>query len=163
MTEKPAYVHDEDGGRAIWSLGALLIVKAGAADTGGAFTLYDSLTAPGVASPWHRHANEDELFYVLDGEVECLWGEGGAEHRLAGPGSTVFLPREVPHGFRVVGDEPCRMLVLLSPGGLEEFFADVGRPADALELPPPTDVDMASVVETAAAYDLDILGRPPFE
>lgn len=163
MPTTQPYVHGPDEGRALWSLGALLVIKADAGDTDGAFTVYDSLTAAGVSSPWHVHAREDELFYVLSGEVECVWGEEGANRTRAGPGATAYLPRGVPHGFRVVGEEPCRMLVQLTPGGLEGFFEAVGRPAEELELPPPMDHDIEEMIAVAEEYDLEILGRLPSE
>lgn len=151
----------EDGGQALWSVGVLMVVKADAESTGGAFALIDHVAPPGYESPYHVHHAEDELFYVLEGEIDCYYGEDGEEALLAGPNDTVFLPRDIPHGFRVVSDEPCRMLVQLTPAGLEEFFAEAGGPAEALEPPPPAEPDVEALTALAENYQVDILGPIP--
>jgi quercetin dioxygenase-like cupin family protein len=148
-----------DDGQALWSTGASMIVKADGEATGGAVTLVDLRAAPGYETPYHRHHAEDEYFYVLDGELECHYGDG--ESLVAGPHDTVFLPRDVPHGFRVVSDEPLRMLAGVTPAGLEAFFVDVGTEVETRELPPPADPDVERVAAVAAEYDLEILGPLP--
>jgi quercetin dioxygenase-like cupin family protein len=86
----------------------------------------------GPASPYHVHRAEDETFYVLEGTLEFISGE----RRLTdGPGSYVFLPRDIPHGFRVIGTSPARFLVLITPAGFEGFVMEMGQPASALRLP----------------------------
>ena len=150
-----------DDGDAIWAVGALMVIKRDAAATDGAYTLVDHTAPAGYETPYHVHHNEEELFYILDGELECLYGEGGENRVRAGPHDTVVLPRDVPHGFRVVSDRPCRMIVQLSPGGLEALFREIGEPAERLETPPPAEPDPAALAEAAAAYDLDILGPLP--
>jgi quercetin dioxygenase-like cupin family protein len=148
-------------GPALWSVGALVTVKVDRETSGGAFSLVEHLADPGFETPWHVHHAEDELFYVLTGEIECLYGEHGEHAVRVGPDETVFLPRDAPHGFRVVSDDPCRMLIQVTPSGLEEFFTDVGVPAERHETPPPAEPDVAALTERAALYDLDILGPLP--
>lgn len=156
----PAVLHPEDG-EALWAVGALLVIKRDATDTDGAFTLVDHTAPAGYETPYHCHHREDELFYVLSGELECIYGEDGDHVTRAGPHDTVVLPRDVPHGFRVVSEEPCRMVVQVTPGGLEAFFRAVGEPAERLETPPPEAFDPAALAEAAAEYELDILGPLP--
>jgi len=106
-----------------------VVVKASADTTGGAFTLFEE-NQP-VDTPLHVHDNEDELFYVLEGEH--VFQVGAAEFQ-AGPGGVVFAPRGVPHSQRRVVPRSGRVLVLTSPAGFEGFFrelADAER-ADAL-------------------------------
>lgn len=155
------FVTADDEGDALWSVGALIVVKADAETTGGAMSVVDHLAAPGYETPYHVHHGEDEAFYVLDGEIECYYGDGGANVVRAGPKDTVFLPRDVPHGFRVVSDVPCRMLIHLTPGGFEEFFARAGEPAGEMETPPPAEPDVEALVALGSEYQLEILGPIP--
>lgn len=153
----------DDEGTAIWSFGALMNIKVSGADTGGAFALVDHLADPGVESPYHRHHNEEELFYVLDGEVTCYYGDDGEASVRAGPGETVYLPRNVPHGFRIGGDDPCRMLVLVAPAGVEELWMEAGEPALELTTPPPPEEppDLDGMAPLFEEYGLDVFGPIP--
>jgi mannose-6-phosphate isomerase-like protein (cupin superfamily) len=151
----------KDEGEALWSVGALILVKTDSEQTDGAFSLVDHTAAPGYETPYHVHHREDELFYILEGAIDCSYGDDGAETVHAGPGDTVFLPRDVPHGFRVVSDEPCRMLIQLAPGGFEKFFLAAGEPAGAMETPPAQEPDVQALVALGAEYGLDILGPLP--
>lgn len=102
-------------------------LKAGSASTGGAFTLIESRTDGGA--PLHVHTREDEYFYVLDGVISVQIGEKTFE---AGARSFVFLPRNIPHAWDVVGDE-ATLLLMTIPAGLEtfldEFHAASGKEA----------------------------------
>lgn len=158
-TPATPFVTPATGGQAFWSVGSLMIVKADSETTDGAFALVDLRAAPGYETPYHVHHREDEHFYVLDGEIECQYGDG--ETVVAGPHDTVFLPRDVPHGFRVVNDDPLRMLATVTPAGLEDFFVEVGTEVETRALPPPVEPDVESLVAAAAAYDLEILGPLP--
>ncbi len=83
---------------------------------------------PGYGVPTHTHEFDDELFYLLEGELIMATPAGEAK---AGPGACVSLPRGAPHGFRNAADRRARMLVILTPGvqGLEMFrhFDRAGR------------------------------------
>ena len=94
-----------------------VLVKASADTTGGAFTIFEERDP--VDTPLHVHTNEDELFYVLEGEH--VFQVGNEEHR-AGPGALVFAPRGVPHAQRRVVPRTGRVLIMTSPAGLEGFF-----------------------------------------
>lgn len=88
--------------------GAPTVMRSTGQTTDGHFCLLEHLTMPpGLASPYHVHHNEDEAFYVLEGTVAFL---RGGEWHIAGPGTWVYSPREIPHGFRVLGTGPARML-----------------------------------------------------
>src|ERR671918_438659 len=102
-----------------------VLVKASAAATAGAFTLFEEREP--VDTPLHVHEREDELFFVLEGEHVFQVGE--REHS-AGPGDLVFAPRGIPHSQRRVKPREGRTLVLTSPGGLEDFFRVLAQ-ADA--------------------------------
>jgi quercetin dioxygenase-like cupin family protein len=141
-------------GDAVAHLGERLAVKAAAAATGGAYTLLEDRVAPGGGPPPHIHQGEDEAFFVLDGALRVRCGD---ETFQVEPGGFVYLPRRVPHGWSVVGDIPARFLTLVSPGGIEEFFAEVGVPATALhpELPT-TPPDMVRILRVAAKYGITL-------
>jgi mannose-6-phosphate isomerase-like protein (cupin superfamily) len=98
-----------------------IVVRASAEKTGGAFSLFEEVP-PMVDTPRHVHEQDDELFYVLEGEHVIQVGE--EEHRV-GPGGLVFAPRGVPHAQRRVIPGEGRLLVLTAPGGLEGFFRDL--------------------------------------
>jgi mannose-6-phosphate isomerase-like protein (cupin superfamily) len=114
-----------------WYMGSLLTFLAESKDTGGSFTLIEGLLKPGNEPPPHVHGREDELFYILEGEMDMYVGN---EVFKAGAGECLFLPRLKPHTF-VVRSPRLRTLVLFMPGGLEECFRARGSRAEKLELP----------------------------
>ena len=136
-----------------WFLGQKTWVRTTAAQTGGAMGLVEHVMTPGGGSPYHVHHNEDEAFYIIDGEVRFF---SGGESWVLGAGGFAFLPREIPHGFRVEGDANARILLVATPGGFESFVGDLSTPE-----PPSGPPDMAVLMETAARYSIDILGPLP--
>lgn len=121
------------------------------AATGGAMAIVDSVCPPNSGPPRHVHADADEAFVVMSGEVE-FWLNG--ERVVRGPGQTVFVPRGTEHTFRVLGDQPSRHLTILTPGGLEGFFAEMA--AAAYRIPE----DMGAVAAIAARFHLTFTGPP---
>jgi quercetin dioxygenase-like cupin family protein len=145
-----------DQGQAYWFLNALTIVKLSGKQTGGALALLEDRLPAGRASPFHVHRNEDETFYLLEGSMTFY---NGSSKFTAGPGTTVFLPRNVPHGFRA--DTPGRLLILTTPAGFDAFVAEAGEPAASLVIPPPKEPDFAKLTTLAAKYAIEILGPLP--
>ena len=89
-------------------------------DTDGRFALVEHPIAPrALAGPMHVHEHEDEYSYVLEGEVGFQVGD---EVFSAGPGQLVAKPRGIWHGFWNAGDEPARVLELISPGRLRALL-----------------------------------------
>ena len=117
--------------RSIWFRGALITVHADSHDTNGKFALFEMSGCPGGEPPLHIHENEDEFFYVLEGRLEAVCGE---EEMTLDAGESAFLPRRVPHTFKIVSDF-ARALVYVTPGGFEGYFRDLGEPAGNLALP----------------------------
>lgn len=135
-------------------LGLPTLMRSTAESTNGSFGLMEHWEMPpGFASPYHMHHLEDEAFYVLEGEMAFVcdgkWMKGG-------PGTYVFGPREIPHGFKVVGSIPARMLLLCAPAGFESFVLELSVPFN--DFTPP---DMAKLMAVAAKYKIDILGPLP--
>jgi quercetin dioxygenase-like cupin family protein len=139
-------------GEGWWFLGSFMRFVATAESTSGRFALIDEVAGPGRASPPHIHHAEDELFEILEGEVTFTCGE--ATH-VAGPGSFVFLPRDVVHNFRVSGHTPARMLLWISPAGLEGFFKKMGEPGAIGAPPPPAPPDIEKLLALGREYHVE--------
>jgi mannose-6-phosphate isomerase-like protein (cupin superfamily) len=87
------------------------------------FSLVEHPMSPrALAAPLHLHTREDEYSFVLEGRMGALLGDDVVE---AGPGDLVFKPRNQWHTFWNAGDEPCRILEIISPAGFERFFAEL--------------------------------------
>jgi mannose-6-phosphate isomerase-like protein (cupin superfamily) len=112
---------------------AEVVVKASADTTGGAFTVFEE-NEP-VDTQLHVHENEDELFYVLEGEH--VFQVGDKQFR-AGPGGLVFAPRGVPHAQHRVVPRSGRIQVLTSPAGFEGFFRELAAAHRAGAIGPDT-------------------------
>jgi mannose-6-phosphate isomerase-like protein (cupin superfamily) len=92
-------------------------------EAGERFSLVEHPMGPrALAAPMHRHNNEDEYSYVIEGRMGALLGD---EHVEAGPGDLVHKPRGQWHTFWNAGDEPARILEIISPAGFERFFAEM--------------------------------------
>jgi quercetin dioxygenase-like cupin family protein len=105
------------------------------------------MSAHALAAPLHRHAREDEYSYVLEGRMGALLGD---EVVIAEAGDLVFKPRNQWHTFWNAGDEPARILEIISPAGFERFFAelvDMGGVAQAEE---------QSLIELCTRYELEM-------
>jgi mannose-6-phosphate isomerase-like protein (cupin superfamily) len=107
----------------VTALGSTYRYLVSGADTGGRYSLAEE-TFWGDAPPLHVHEREEESFYVLEGAGVVQVGD---ERRAVAPGSFVVVPRGVPHTLYRHGEEPLKMLTLLSPAGFEQFFLEVAR------------------------------------
>jgi quercetin dioxygenase-like cupin family protein len=117
---------------------------------GGGFSLVEHPIAPRtLAAPLHRHSNEDEYTYVLEGRVGVQLGDEVLE---AGPGDLVIKPRNQWHAFWNPGDEPARLLEFVSPAGFERYFAEI-----APLLPPEREEpDFEGLAAAQARYGLEM-------
>ena len=152
------YALNENEGEAFWLLGMLQTIKISAQDTGGAYGLLEIVVPAGLGSPWHVHPEEDEWFYVLEGELTVWIGD----MRLSlTPGSFAFGPKGVPHTF-YAGADGAKALVGFAPMQFEGFQREVGEPASERVLPPPMEgpPDMARLAAIALRNGFEILGPP---
>lgn len=141
------------GGEALWYRGTLMTVKVPSERTGGALTVIEHALPAGFGAPLHVHHSEDEPWYVLEGRVRFFCQEQTFE---AEPGSLIFLPRDVPHSFRVDEAGPARMLLVGIPGGIEGFFTELGDPApERVFPPPPGPPDMEQLRSVGRKYGLE--------
>lgn len=153
---KPYRLAAGSGLTSVWWKTGRVWVKTTGAQTDGRLAQVEIDDPYGTAPPMHVHDNEDETFYVLDGEVTVFAGEERVELRA---GDYAFVPRGTSHAY-LVGSERARMLVTFSPAGFEEFFLEIGVAGEA----PPVDPVMPSPEEFArrlAPYGCEITGPPP--
>jgi len=145
MTEMGATIVGPRDGKAGQLGGIGVRFMAWSEGTGGGFSLVEHPMAPrALAAPLHRHSHEDEYSYVLEGRMGA---DLGGEIVYAGAGDLVFKPRGQWHAFWNAGEEPCRILEIISPGGFERYFEEL---VDLGERPTPD-----AVVEIAARYGLE--------
>jgi quercetin dioxygenase-like cupin family protein len=155
QTQDPVAVHAGDG-EALWWFGSLAEIKATAADTAGQMTIIEITEAPGAEAPLHVHHNEDEGFWILEGDATFEVGDTTIQ---AHAGDYAYGPRDIPHRY-TVGDAGCRMLFILTPGGFEGLVREMGEPAGSRTVPPPSDEppDMERVAAIAGRYGCELVG-----
>jgi quercetin dioxygenase-like cupin family protein len=141
-----------------WYAGHLFEYVLTAEDTGGAIALMRVTGRPGFDPPAHVHAQEDEVFHILEGRATFLVGE---ETVTAGPGDTVWLPRGVPHAPRF-DSEIVRCLLLVTPAAGAAFFREFSVPADDHVLPPVGEhlPDFTAMGRRMAELGIEIVGPP---
>jgi quercetin dioxygenase-like cupin family protein len=157
QTKTGGFVLAADEGQAFWFLNTLTINKVGSDESQGQLSIVDHRVPAGFAPPPHVHEVSDEAFLVLAGEFEGFCGD---QAWRAGPGSLVYLPHGIPHGFTASAAGPGRIIVVVSPGGFDQFVAAAGQPARDLRLPEPVAPDPALLTQLAAAHGIRILPPP---
>jgi quercetin dioxygenase-like cupin family protein len=126
--------------------------------TGGKLSMFQATMPEGFSPPRHIHTREDEVFLVLDGDV-CFDVDGHL--RLAGPGTSVYMPRGVPHTFRIQSPV-ARLLGVMTPGAFEELFRNLSVPAGERALPAPGTVpfDVSAVMAEQLRLGTEVVGPP---
>lgn len=113
-----------DGGDRLNIPGSEFVHKIKSADTNNVFSVIEIITQPGKGVDLHVHENEDELVYLLRGEIEVTLGD---QTMLAVPGVTALLPRGIAHGFTNVGDTPSILIDTILPGSFDNYFAELSE------------------------------------
>jgi mannose-6-phosphate isomerase-like protein (cupin superfamily) len=126
--------------------------------TGGTVSVFRTTMPEGFSPPRHVHTREDEVFLVIDGEV--LFDIDG-RRVLAGPGASVYMPRGVPHTFRVQSPV-ATMLGVITPGEFEQLFRNLSVPAAERELPARETVplDIPAVMAEQTRLGTQVVGPP---
>src|SRR5262249_24438557 len=154
------YALAHDAGEAFWLAGMLQTVKIGSADTGGRYGLIEVLVPPGLGSPWHVHTDEDEWFYVLEGNLTVYVGDTRVDLTRGG---FAFGPTGVPPTSIASRPVPSVVLVGLSPVQFGGFLRDAGPPAPAGVLAPRPagpPLDAGRLAAIAKRHGVIILGPP---
>ena len=146
LQTKPYMLNNEEG-QFRQALGAAVSIKATSEQTGGAFNLFDVSCPPDYATPLQIHYTEDVVVYVLEGELTFFWG---GDKKAAAAGSFFYQPRGTPHGFRVEGNTPARILYITVPAGFDRFVL-----AQKF-LDPQSEPEVS-----AAQYKIEVLGPLP--
>jgi len=141
-------------GKAFWVLGDLYTFKVTGKETNGSFTVIDQVIQPQGGPPPHIHHREDEAFYVLEGKFAFLCGE---QQTVFEAGSFLYIPKGTLHTFKNIDSKPGRLLVTITPAGLEEFFYAIGTPAaDATNAPPFDPGIIDKLMQLAENYHMEI-------
>ena len=141
-------------------LGATLSITADAETTDGEYLVLDMLVPPMFENGLHTH-EQSEVFHVIEGEAR-LHVDG--RDQVLGPGMSGYVPGGEAHGFANEGDDVCRAIAVMTPGGAEGFFREVGQPSEDRSLPEPvepTEEMLQSVFATGERYGFQFLGPLP--
>ena len=167
MTEPRARVLGPNDGKAglLGAMGVRFMING--EDSGGGFSLVEHPIPPhALGAPLHRHSREDEYSYVLEGRVGALLGD---EVVYGEVGDLIFKPRNQWHSFWNAGDEPARILEIISPAGFEKYFEEIvdmprsARTPEAMrELASRYGLEMnfASIPDLVARFDLSMPSPP---
>lgn len=140
-----SFAFGPDEGKTVVVAGDPFTIKVNGANTGGAYSLVE-VTVGLHGPPLHVHRNEDELWYVIDGEFEIRVGERTVR---APAGSLVFGPKGVPHHYTKLSEGPGKLLEIFSPAGFERCFEEIAGL---------TDVERMRAI--AAKYNMEMLAPP---
>ena len=154
---QPYRLASTEGVADVWWKTGRITVKAGPDETGNAFSQFEVDDPRGSGPPVHVHHNEDETFYIVEGQVTMF----GDERIDLEAGDYFFVPRGVVHAY-LVRSERARMLVTISPSGTEQLFVSLGVPVTGPE--PPAEAvmpPMPELVRLFAAHGTEIIGPPP--
>lgn len=158
-TDIKAAVVTDDEAEALWFAGDLVVVRMPGERTGDQFMLVEATGQRGSAPPWHRHPYDDETFHILEGEITIWCGDPTSPVLRGRSGDTAFLPRRVPHTFRV-DSETARWLVMGTPAVSERFFREGGEPAPS-RTGRPVPPDMNKIMAAHERFEMEVLGPRP--
>jgi quercetin dioxygenase-like cupin family protein len=143
------------GGAAYWGPGSLMTFLITGEETGGDFFMAEMSVSPGGGTPPHIHSREDESLRMLEGTLTV---QVGGDTLALSAGDFVFLPRGIAHSFKNSGRESAKALILVTPAGLENFFAEVFEPAvNGFPAPPPSRELIARSLAASPRYGLALL------
>ena len=151
-----------DRGEHRFFLNHLATVKVGAGESDSGLALVEFLAPRGFGPPLHVHTEEDEMMYVLEGEIRVNLGTGDPAVAMAG--AVVTLPHGVPHTWQVISEQ-ARFLTVNAGRrhgpSFDQFVSALGEPTDPQALPDPVDIDPGHVAQVCSAHGIQVLGPPP--
>jgi quercetin dioxygenase-like cupin family protein len=142
-------------GRKYWLVGDHITMKVAAPQTGGAYSAALTWVGPGMGPPPHVHHREDELFYVVEGELTFIYDR---QTFVGEAGTAVYLKKDIPHAFANKTDKPARFLLIAVPSGFENFVAECGTEIDRI----PSDLQVTpaaieKLLKTVSKYGIEVL------
>ena len=135
--------------------GRQFLFKAVSADTQGAYSLGEFVLPPGGTVLPHLHRENEEAFYVLEGEFAV---DVSQERVIARPGSFMLIPRGTVHGLHNAGTTAARLLVVISPGGMERMYGEIGQVLAARD----GSSDRSAIQSIREKYRTEDVGEPVF-
>lgn len=147
ITSPDAKIVRKSQGRTYNVVGDNMTFKLTGKETGGQFAFIEGYNDPGTAIPPHVHENEDEIFRVLEGELEV---DVAGEVTTLTAGDMAFCPRGVPHSWKVTGDKKAKVDLSIFPAGIEDMFVELSKL-------PPGPPDMTIVSEICGNYGVKFL------
>lgn len=145
----------------LWFLDTLVRIQVSERHGSDGMSVLEHRAALGDSPPLHLHQTEDEIFYVIEGEIRFQLG--GEESRL-GPGESLLTPKGVPHTYRIESPGGARWLTVTRRGDFERFVRALGRVAEREELPVPAGAPSPEAVQTlvrvAQAHGIELVGPP---
>jgi mannose-6-phosphate isomerase-like protein (cupin superfamily) len=155
MNQNIEILLNQGEGESFWVLGDLYTFKATGKQTNGNYTVIEQIIQPQSGPPPHIHHREDEAFYILEGRFSFLCGD---KQSMFEAGSFVYIPKGTLHTFKNIDEQQGRLLVIITPAGLEEFFYSIGIPAADLATPPAFDPAVIDkLMQLAGKYQMDII------
>jgi quercetin dioxygenase-like cupin family protein len=147
-------------GRTVAVVGDVYRFLATGDETDGRYALWEALVPPGGGPPPHVHSREEEGFYVLEGEITFTIN---GERVVAGAGTFANMPVGTPHAFKNESGQPARILVSVTPAGLEGMFFEFGvpLPEGSTTALPPTREEIEKLLAVAPKYGIEIKLPPP--
>jgi len=141
-------------GQSFWLMGEFYAIKTTAEQTGGAYSVTEIESFPGNGPPPHIHHKEDECFYVVEGAFTVIVGARAFD---VADGDYIRIAKGTPHTYKNVGAIPGKILVILSPGGFEQLWAELGQPGSLKQCPREEDPSVLNrLLALAPAYGLEI-------
>ncbi|WP_350293107.1 cupin domain-containing protein [uncultured Croceitalea sp.] len=134
-------------GKKVNVIGDQQTFKLTGTDTDGQFTLIEEINPPGTMIPPHVHTKEDEVFKVLEGELEVTVGDKTV---ILKAGDLAFAPKNIPHSWKVIGDTDCKTILSAFPSGIELMFEELGGL-------PPGKPDFAKVAEICGRFGISFI------
>src|SRR4051794_8808792 len=151
----PLTINTPPQGRTVAVVGDVYRFLATGQETNGKYAVFEALVGPGGGPPPHVHSREEEGFYVLEGEITFTVN---GERVVAKAGTFANMPVGTPHRFKNESDRSARMLISVTPAGLEQMFFEVGVPLaeGATTASPPTKDEIERLLAIAPSYGIEI-------
>ena len=139
-------------GQTVSAFGDTIEFKLFGEHTNDTVVLGLAITPPGGGPPLHLHRNEDEIFIIVEGDLEIFFDD---QWHKTKPGDVFFGPRNFAHKFRNAGSKPSKHWVIATPSGFDVFYKKCEQ---VFKQPGPP--DMARVMEICGEHGAEVLEQP---
>jgi quercetin dioxygenase-like cupin family protein len=154
-TNNTPTIRKPNEGRTIAVVGDVYRFMATSDDTNGKYAMWEAIVPPGGGPPPHVHSREEESFYILEGEITFQIGE---ERVVATAGTFANMPVGTPHSFKNESNQPAKMIISITPAGLEDMFFEFGvpLPEGSTSALAPTKDEIEKLLAIAPNYGIEI-------